>query len=475
MSKSSAAPPGSKGTRTRSLLPAWRSVCSRLGLSEGVGGEIKLPECETQGTTEIVSVPQPSCCDFALEISGRVWLTYPAVSQSGLVSIHFRFTCPRGDPPGGEFLLIVQLSPGDHTTFRKGVSLQGGELQIALAVNSHLLRNGGNTLDTRLVSPDGEVVWSDMLSFIVCNTSPLALRVAESLRTYGTPLILDGPCDTSQFDFGVPTLNPWFDRDDALDHIHALRAQGRIGDQGVLQLTQFIADGFVILDGLVEPELITQIRNELDDAVDKKIEGYKYGSSQRIPNLHLVYPGVRRLWAHPKILHFLELIFESKPRPCQTLTYIFGSQQDAHQDTIHLTPFPAGYMCGVWVAIDDVKANSGELEVYRGSHRTPRLYLKDTGCPKVTNGDWAEFGRLVVPIWERMISAKKFERIVYRPKAGTVLIWHENLLHGGGVRKDMALSRRSVVSHFFADGAIAFYDSTGAVGNMEPVDRIYES
>jgi hypothetical protein len=33
------------------------------------------------------------------------------------------------------------------------------------------------------------------------------------------------------------------------------------------------------------------------------------------------------------------------------------------------------------------------------------------------------------------------------------LIWHENLMHAGGIRKDTALPRRSIVSHVFADGS----------------------
>ena len=42
-----------------------------------------------------------------------------------------------------------------------------------------------------------------------------------------------------------------------------------------------------------------------------------------------------------------------------------------------------------------------------------------------------------------------------------MLIWHENLAHGGSPRKNDELTRRSIVSHYFARGAIAFYDSQG--------------
>jgi hypothetical protein len=33
-----------------------------------------------------------------------------------------------------------------------------------------------------------------------------------------------------------------------------------------------------------------------------------------------------------------------------------------------------------------------------------------------------------------------------------VLIWHANLLHGGSMRRDLRLSRKAVVCHFFGKG-----------------------
>jgi ectoine hydroxylase-related dioxygenase (phytanoyl-CoA dioxygenase family) len=124
-------------------------------------------------------------------------------------------------------------------------------------------------------------------------------------------------------------------------------------------------------------------------------------------------------------------------------------------------------MCGVWVALEDVQPGSGELEIYAGSHRLPRVYIDGSGCGKVTGNDWSEFENTVAARWREMLATRKFEKVTYRPKRGTVLIWHENLMHAGGVRLDPSLSRRSMVSHYFADGAVAFYDSTGVPGHME--------
>ena len=93
--------------------------------------------------------------------------------------------------------------------------------------------------------------------------------------------------------------------------------------------------------------------------------------------------------------------------------------------------------------------------------------MNGSGCEKVTNNDWSTFDHTVAARWREMLASNNFDKITYRPKRGTVLIWHENLMHAGGVRIDPSLSRRSIVSHYFADGSIAFYDSTGSAGYME--------
>ena len=191
-------------------------------------------------------------------------------------------------------------------------------------------------------------------------------------------------------------------------------------------------------------------------------------------HLHHHSRAMAELWRHPAILANLRLAFEVEPRPCQTLTFVNGSQQGAHQDTIHLTPFPAGYMMGVWVALEDVQPGSGELFYYPGSHRTPRLYAYHAGWPglfgpaKGAPGG-GDFNRLAVAAhqgYERL--AADFTRVDYLPKAGDVLFWHENLIHGGAPRRDKSLSRKSVAMHYFADGCVAYYDSWGDPAFMAP-------
>ena len=180
---------------------------------------------------------------------------------------------------------------------------------------------------------------------------------------------------------------------------------------------------------------------------------------------------MRRLWAHPQILKVLSAIFDDQAVPCQTLNFLHGSQQAVHQDVIHLTPFPQGFMCGVWVALEDIHPDSGPLIVYPGSHRLPRLYTHAAQLEKVReDSKWTAFSAGYAPQMKELIEQSGLEPVYYTPRAGSVLIWHENLAHGGSPRKNDDLTRKSIVSHYFARGSASYYDSQGTPAWTTPPD-----
>jgi ectoine hydroxylase-related dioxygenase (phytanoyl-CoA dioxygenase family) len=48
---------------------------------------------------------------------------------------------------------------------------------------------------------------------------------------------------------------------------------------------------------------------------------------------------------------------------------------------------------------------------------------------------------------------------------GDVLIWHANLIHGGSPRKNMQLSRRAMVCHYFVKGAVTYHDLASSLAH----------
>lgn len=365
----------------------------------------------------------------------------------------------------------IEVPPADHEREvearangrRCTVAIPGGAASVLVGVQTHLLDNGTSNVLFEL-----EPGMRSDLQLEVDNLGDLAGAVRDSLERAGAPFVFAGLPDSTLFPYTDDTVTPWFDRPDALKVIEERLAVGEIELEDAELLRGFVENGYIELEDLLDDELIDAVNAEIDAAVREGYQGYTYGSSQRIEHLHADNAAIRRLWLDRRYLRVLDLLFGETAMPVQTLTYVFGSQQGVHQDAIHLTPFPAGYMCGTWIALEDVRPGSGELAIYPGTHRYPRVYLSDVGCSKITQPEqWAtEFADTVQKRWYEM--AEGHEPVVYRPKRGTVLIWHENLMHEGSARQDLELSRRSIVIHSFARGAVVYYDSSGSTAR--PVD-----
>jgi len=82
----------------------------------------------------------------------------------------------------------------------------------------------------------------------------------------------------------------------------------------------------------------------------------------------------------------------------------------------------------------------------------------------VRDGKWHPFVAKYSARLMELVKRADLKPVYYTPKAGSVLIWHETLGHGGSQRKSDAITRKSMVSHYFARGGLAFYDSTGTPG-----------
>lgn len=387
------------------------------------------------------------------------------VPSTGLIVIE---ASVRADAPG-EAVLRVFAPEATRPAIEKPVTLTTEHQPLWVALHGHLLPNGVASVRVDLADAAGAVLAERDLTLRIRNEGPLAEITRESLQRAGTPLVV-GETDSTLYDYADESLAAWHDRSpEAVEaHLASLAASGAASHDEIAALRHFASEGYLVLPGLIGAEQLAALNADMDDAVEQKVEGYEWGASQRLHNLHLTYPAIRDLWQDPRILRILGLIFGAPARPYQSLTYVFGSEQLYHQDTIVLTPFPAGRMCGVWTALEDIQPESGELMIYPKSHKLPRTYMKDLpGVPKV-EGDWTRFGDAVAPLWGEFLK-DRFATEIYQPKAGTVLIWHENLMHAGRVRRDKSRSRRSIVGHYFADGCVAYHDANGMPAALDKV------
>jgi phytanoyl-CoA dioxygenase PhyH len=262
---------------------------------------------------------------------------------------------------------------------------------------------------------------------------------------------------------------PWLDRDDAEEQISGRLERQEITPAEAALCRFWAANGYVILENLIEDAVLDGVWGAYDAAVARgrivlpaEPAGEDDPFSGRQLNPHKKVGAFCRILKHAELLRRIRLLMDREPRPLQTIASHKGSQQGLHSDSIHMTTYPLGYLTAAWIAFEDIDPDCGPLVYYPGSHRLPYVFSKDVG---ISEADFQRKGygpyhaRYEPRIREL---AEHMEPHFFHAMKGDVLIWHANLIHGGSPRKNLALSRRSVVCHFFVKGSFVYHDLAAA-------------
>ena len=182
---------------------------------------------------------------------------------------------------------------------------------------------------------------------------------------------------------------------------------------------------------------------------------------------HNIYE-ISQLANHPEILKALVHIYGRTFFPFQTLNFPNGSDQHVHSDAVHFHTLPKGFMCGIWIAMENVHEDAGPLFYYPKSHRLPYVMSKtlDISFEEISNSKYPQ--KFFEPYWRNILKENDFEKEIFLAKKGQVLIWHSNILHGGSKIKNKNLTRWSQVTHYFAEDC--FYTTPIYMTKDEPID-----
>lgn len=191
------------------------------------------------------------------------------------------------------------------------------------------------------------------------------------------------------------------------------------------------------------------------------------GGDLRVQDAWMFDDDVRAVAANPALLDLLGKLYGRRAFPFQTLNFPVGTQQAPHADAIHFSSQPERFMCGVWLAMEDITAECGPLVYYPGSHTWPivsNAMIGRRGWESERRSAQAPFQAA----WDATIAASGIAPETFLARKGQALIWAANLLHGGSARTDLTRSRWSQVTHYyFAD--CAYY--TPAFSD-EPLGRL---
>jgi hypothetical protein len=328
---------------------------------------------------------------------------------------------------------------------------------------------------------DGQCAFSfEMPAFV-----PTGSLNQISLRITGSPLLLDMPRQTTED--AAPVVRPtvsqfgglWIDRIDFIDKLAQKHRKGILSDDVCDQIMRFVRDGYVVLKNAVSLDVIEQLNEDLERAWANPppglmIETFEPDGQMRYiaPDLrwragttklldfYAVSKAAREAVASPAAVAFLTGIFEHPPVAFQGLTFWNGSQQAIHKDTAYVkvdsNPL---HLAASWLALEDIKPGTGELEYYIGSHRAPDFLFG--GTSKWMEAFTEEHGKFLESLHA---DAADFGHVKgsFLAKAGDVLIWHADLAHGGAPIQNPGHTRRSLVTHFCPPMS----RSTGGTRNM---------
>jgi hypothetical protein len=260
---------------------------------------------------------------------------------------------------------------------------------------------------------------------------------------------------------------PWLDQDDALSQIDS-RLQEKLITAHEAELCRgWAANGYVILNNLIDGKILDDVWGAYEKAIRTgkiSVPPEPAGENDPYPdrslNPHKRIGAFCQLLKHPDLLHYIQLLMEREPKPLQTIAGHKGSQQGLHSDSIHMTTYPLGYLTAAWIAFEDIHPDSGPLVYYPGSHRLPYVFSKDVGISEedFKREGYAPYHAKYEPYVRDLVKERRMQPHHFHAKKGDVLIWHANLVHGGSVRKNLQLSRRAVVCHFFVKKALVYHD-----------------
>jgi hypothetical protein len=240
-------------------------------------------------------------------------------------------------------------------------------------------------------------------------------------------------------DAGAKTTNelegPWFDQ---AETAYSRRAAALSNKPELLAAaSEYREKGYLVRDfGFSESDLAEAA------AYTKAI------ATGRIQDAWLVNNSIRNLATHPRVIEFLNELYQAEAFPFQTLNFPRGTQQEAHSDTFHFNSLPTGFMCGVWIALEDIHPDSGPLMYFPGSQKLPVFSTADLAGANVQDG----YTSFVAKTLAKSGHARETALI----RRGQAFIWAANLFHGGSPQIDPSRTRLSQVTHYYFRGCSYF-------------------
>jgi ectoine hydroxylase-related dioxygenase (phytanoyl-CoA dioxygenase family) len=276
-------------------------------------------------------------------------------------------------------------------------------------------------------------------------------------RRYGLPKKYFSPI-SSQDLVHLPADPNWLDKKDSREELPKNDFFQTLNRNHQESLLDWSKNGFTVLQEWISPDIVQQCNAEIQRMIDDKSANWKYANKI----MFAIHQSelLRNIGMDDKLNGILSMLLGKPIDLFQSINFISASEQRTHSDSIHMSTFPAGNMIAVWIALEDMTMDNGLLHYYPGSHRLP--YLMNVDYDNI--GSKMMLGKKTYSDYEdaveSLINEKELEKQRFTAKAGDLLIWHANLLHGGEKVLNPNTTRKSMVFHFYAKDVICYHEIT---------------
>lgn len=262
----------------------------------------------------------------------------------------------------------------------------------------------------------------------------------------------------------------WVDRSDAMAVLSRKLRDAEVTEAEAVPLRHYIEQGYAVFPRAVSAQLVDEYLEFFEDAWDAPPAGiYAHSGGEvvtlsrslydrvaKVSDLHYYFPQAARIIFPAPVLRFLAQIYERPPVVFQSMTMRKGSEESLHIDTGPLTLTEPMGLAASWIALEDVKRDSGEFQFVPGSHALPEIL--NNGVSKGHGGDMGAYHKVLMSTLAEC-EARGLRTEYFMANKGDVLIWHADLMHGGAKIADPRLTRKSLVCHYTPLGAMpTFYD-----------------
>lgn len=213
-------------------------------------------------------------------------------------------------------------------------------------------------------------------------------------------------------------------------------------------------DGLVILPGFLPKDLRDAYAAARERLLPKdRAQRDNFWGGWHWPSPYLECAELKELGLYGPLTEVLRDLIGEEMGLHLTLTGWVSTERNFHQDTYLNPPHLWSYYLAVWMALDDIHADSGPFEFVRGSHnwkvlRRHKLFEFLTK-EEQHSPDWPTFTQdWVSEACKQEIASHGAKVEQFVPKGGDVLIWHSNLIHRGSPPRDTSLLRRSLICHY---------------------------